>query len=80
MLPSIQHELSIIAQDIPLFREVAGDRAFYFDGDTPSSLTNVIKDWIQLYRSNTHPKSNSMPWLTWAESTRILKCRVFESS
>lgn len=72
LIEAAQHKMPIIARDIPVFREVAGEHAFYFKGDEPSDLASAIKEWLKLYGENRHPKSDGMPWLTWKESTKNL--------
>lgn len=72
LIEAAQDKLPIIARDIPVFREVAGEHAFYFDGKEPSELAAAIQDWLKLYKSNKHPSSDSMPWLTWKESAAQL--------
>lgn len=72
LIEAAQHKLPIIARDIPVFREVAGEHAFYFSGEAPESLANAIKDWLDLYARGEAPSSSDMPWLTWAESTQQL--------
>lgn len=72
LIEAAQHNLPIIARDIPIFREVAGEHAFYFDGSNPAVLAASIRDWLKLYKSNRHPRSDSMPWLTWSQSARNL--------
>jgi len=73
LIEAAQHRLPIIARDIPVFREVAGEHAHYFNGKEPSDLAVAIKRWIELYRSGEQPRSDDMPWLTWKESTERLK-------
>ncbi len=68
LIEAAQHKLPIIARDIPVFREVAGEHAFYFSGNQPESLAESIKYWLKLYAKKAHPKSNALPWLTWQES------------
>lgn len=72
LIEAAQHKLPIIARDIPVFREVAGEYAFYFDGKEPHQLAESIKEWIGLYENDRHPKSDNMPWLTWKESAQHL--------
>ncbi|MEW4983467.1 MAG: glycosyltransferase [Cycloclasticus sp.] len=72
LIEAAQHQLPIIARDIPVFREVAGEYAFYFDGTEPDRLAAVIQDWLKLYKSNKHRSSESMSWLTWSESASSL--------
>lgn len=68
LIEAAQHKLPIIARDIPVFREVAGEYAFYFEGTEPSQLSGAIEEWIELYQQGTHPNSDNIPWLTWRES------------
>ena len=72
LIEAAQHKLPIIARDIPVFREVAGRHAYFFDGKSPEALTLSIKAWLKLYGANLHPKSKDMPWLTWKQSARQL--------
>jgi len=59
-----------------MFQEVAGEYAYYFENSKNASvIVDAIKNWLQLYKENKHPKSDTMPWLTWEESTKqLLKC------
>jgi glycosyltransferase involved in cell wall biosynthesis len=72
LIEAAQHKLPIIARDIPVFREVAGDHAFYFDGLAPEAVAQLLKEWLALYEVGKAPKSDEMPWLTWAESAQQL--------
>lgn len=73
LIEAAQHQLPIIARDIPVFREVAGQRAYYFSGKQPADLSTTVKRWLGLYQENQHPQSVSMPWLTWKQSASRLK-------
>ena len=73
LIESAQRKLSIIARDIPVFREVSGEYAYYFSGHAPENLASKILDWQDLYKQGKHPKSDGMPWLTWAQSAEQLK-------
>ena len=64
LIEAARHELPIIARDIPVFREVARDRAFYFSGTRPQELADAIKNWLALYETREHPASAGMPWYT----------------
>lgn len=70
LIESAQHEIPIIARDISVFREVAGDHAFYFHGREPEDLAHAIREWLILYAHNRHPSSRGMPWLTWKDSAQ----------
>ena len=72
LIEAAQHSLPIIARDIPVFREVAGEHAYYFSGDSAGALAKDLKDWLELYKNNRAPASKGMPWLTWKESAEHL--------
>ena len=72
LIEAARHKLPVIARDIPVFREVAGDHAFYFVGKAPSALAEAVRDWLTLFKSGRVPRSEGMPWLTWKESTSNL--------
>jgi len=73
LIEAAQHKLPIIARDIPVFREVAGNHALYFSGKEPLDLARGIKEWLALHRFGKYPKSDGMTWLTWKESAERLK-------
>ena len=72
LIEAAQHQLPIIARDIPVFREVAGDHAFYFNAGNAGELADALIQWLSLYKAGQHPKSEEMPWLTWEESSKQL--------
>ena len=73
LIEAAQHKLPIIARDIPVFREVAGEHAFYFDAADAQGLAASIQQWLALYGNAAHPRSDKMPWLTWKQSARRLQ-------
>lgn len=73
LIEAAKHGLPIIARDIPVFREVAGEHAYYFYGTRADDLAGAVKEWLALYNKNAHPKSDAMPWLTWRESVERMK-------
>lgn len=72
LIEAAQHGLPVIARDIAVFREVAGQHAHYFQGDTAQALSEAILEWLALYRTGDHPRSDDMPWLTWSQSADAL--------
>lgn len=69
LVEAAQHKLSIIARDIPVFREIAGEHAFYFENSrSPDVLANALKKWIDLYKGGKAPQSKDMPRFTWEQS------------
>ncbi len=72
LIEASQFKLPIIARDIPVFREVAGEGAFYFDTESTTTLATAISDWLALYKDNAHPCSTKIEWITWRESASNL--------
>lgn len=74
LIEAAQMQLPIIARNIPVFREVAGDHAYYFDTDAPGSLQQAMLTWLQLDSEGKAPPSKDMPWLSWKQSaTQLLR-------
>ena len=76
LIEAAQHGLPILARDIPVFREIAGAHAGYFNGRTPEALAEIIAEWLKLRAQNRHPHSEGVPWVTWAQSADRLKAIV----
>ena len=78
LIEAAQHGLPILARDIPVFREIAGAHAGFFEGRTPEALAEAIAEWLKLRGQNRHPHSEGMPWITWAQSADRLKTILLE--
>lgn len=76
LIEASRHRLPIIARDLPVFREVVGRHAFYFEGDDQGALADCVQRWLELYESGDFPRSEAISWLTWEESTRQLMERI----
>jgi glycosyltransferase involved in cell wall biosynthesis len=70
LIEAAKYGLQIIARDIPVFREVAGQHAFYFRGEDPQALADALRAWLSL--GEAAPSSKGIPWLTWHQSSRQL--------
>jgi glycosyltransferase involved in cell wall biosynthesis len=78
LIEAAQHKLPILARDIPVFREIAGEHASFFNGRTPEALAEAITEWLKLRAQNRQQTSEGMPWLTWAQSAERLKAILLE--
>lgn len=76
LIEAARHGIPVIARDIPVFREVAGDSAFYFSGDTGEQLAEGMSEWLQIHSEGTAPPSIGMRWSTWEQSTQQLKAAL----
>ena len=65
LIEAARHNLPIIARDIPVFREVAGEHASYFTGFTPNELAQAIGRWVESERSSKCTMLQYSSWQTW---------------
>lgn len=72
LIEAATHGVPILARDIPVFREVAGRSASYFEGTSPDALAAAIRTFLDDHRHGTLPESSSMPRLDWATSAEQL--------
>ena len=70
LIEAAQKGLPILARDIPVFREVAGEHASYFRADEPLQLSTALAQWLE---QGLQPPSKNMPWLSWQESAAFLQ-------
>ena len=76
LIEAAQRGLPILVRDIPVFREVAGEHAFYFDGLDPQSLEDALGTWLLLDAEGVAPRSDNTPWLTWRQSLEQLLATI----
>ncbi|MAT49909.1 MAG: glycosyl transferase family 1 [Porticoccaceae bacterium] len=79
LIEAAQKKLPIIARDIPVFREVAGDHANYFDGAQPEQLADAIERWLIKKSKGEHADSGKIQWLTWQQNVENLKSTLLGS-
>jgi len=90
LVEAAQREKPIIARSLPVFREVAGEGAFYFDGLLPEDVSESVLAWSALHSEGRAPSSAAIQSLTWDDSARQLldalavdhqihdDCQIFE--
>lgn len=72
LVEGLQRGLPAIASDIPVFREVAGDFAEYFDPNSASDLCAII-DQFSITKKLPNARSvTEWKWITWKESAQQL--------
>ena len=72
LIEAAMQSMPIVTRDIPVFREVAGEAAFYFHGDTPETLALALTTWMHQFELDQHPKPEKLRWLSWRESSEQL--------
>ncbi len=80
LIEAAQKGLPILARDIPVFKEVAGEHAAYFDGQHGRDLAGAIERWCKALKTGDHIESGGMPWLSWKQSADILLGKVLASA
>ncbi|UVK78019.1 MAG: D-inositol-3-phosphate glycosyltransferase [Sodalis sp. Fse] len=72
LIEAAQKGLPLILRDIPVFREIVGDNAWYFVGEESETLYAAIVAWIALSDQRVVPNSTNISYLTWKQSTQQL--------
>jgi len=65
LIEAARYGLPLLVRDIPVFREVAGERAAYFSGMSGDDLALAAREWLAARAEGRHPVSIGMPWHTW---------------
>jgi glycosyltransferase involved in cell wall biosynthesis len=78
ILEAASVNIPLILRNIPVFQEVAGSNAWYFEGDTGSELAVSINAWIQVYRTGRLSLENEIEIPNWRDTADDI-FRVFES-
>lgn len=85
LIESAQYGIPLLLRDIPVFREVAGDAAYYFGGpagrqtaaEAAQDTAQSIKAWLSLYEAKQHPLSTGLKYNTWQQSVDQLQQSLF---
>lgn len=71
LIEAAHYGLPIIARDLPVFREVCGEHATYFSGDS-SALAAALQHWCIQHAAHQLPPASQLPHLDWATSAQQL--------
>ncbi len=72
LVEAARRGLPLLLRDLPVFREVAGEHASYFRGESAAQLAEAVRSWLVAYRCGQHTPSTGMPWQTWRDSAQQL--------
>jgi glycosyltransferase involved in cell wall biosynthesis len=78
LVEAAKASLPIIARNLPVFREVAGDHAFYFDGRSAEDLAADLKQWLKLHEQGEVPSSGPVRCLSWEDSAHMLLEQILD--
>ena len=71
-----RHGKPLILRDLPVFREIAGENATYFQGIEPQELANCIEQWLKNKENGCVIPSTGINPLTWEDSANMLLSRL----
>ena len=72
-LPLIEahaHGLPVLARDLPVFREIGGERFDYFDNDAPEALSGRLEAWLASPKRPLAGIADQLP--RWSDSAKAL--------
>lgn len=72
IIEAAKQGLPLLLRDIPVFREVAGQAATYFKGESKQDTAEAIATWIEALQAGTHIKSDAIQYNTWKQSVAQL--------
>lgn len=78
LIEAAQHGLPLLVRDLPVFREVAGEHACYFEASTAADLALAVRGWLRDFEASKHRASVGLPWCTWAQSAANFAAAAFE--
>lgn len=70
IVEAAQHQVPVLASDIPVFREVAGEGACYFGVNDKAALMQLVLEFAQLGDEQRRAMAALVPILTWQESAK----------
>lgn len=73
LVEAARHGVPVLARDIPVFREVGGNFAEFFEGDTGADLAEAIQGWMEFSDSCKAREPVRVDWPTWEISAERLK-------
>lgn len=68
IVEAAHHGLPVIARDIPVFREIGGQYASFFDGTTAEGLASTLKTWLAARRRGAIHAPGPIETLSWKDS------------
>ncbi|MFL9870942.1 glycosyltransferase family 4 protein [Paraburkholderia megapolitana] len=75
IVEAFQANLPVLARDVPVFREIAGDQASYFSEDDPQALAATLRSWVA---NGFTPRPSSGAEFTWGNCYDKICKALFE--
>jgi len=68
---ALAHRRPVLARDLPVFKEIAGDRVTYFRAESPEQLAQALHHWLAA-TPQLVPCEDAPPLLSWSEASAQL--------
>jgi glycosyltransferase involved in cell wall biosynthesis/predicted SAM-dependent methyltransferase len=78
LIEAARHKLPIIASDIPVFREVAGEYAHYFRTGDQFGLAESVREFLDMTNEKNNQATPALNWKTWKDSAKALIASLIE--
>ena len=72
LVEAAHYGLPVIANDLPVLREIGGDAVTFVNSDDPATFSEGIVRWLDADARGATPDSRNMHYLTWSESAAQL--------
>ncbi len=72
LIEAAQKDLPIVASNLPVFAEIAGDHVYYFNVGNDDALAATIETALAAIAAGTARRSSAIPVLTWKQSGDML--------
>ncbi len=70
--------LPVIARDIPVFREVSGGCASFFEGSDATDVAYFFSEWLRDFSAGRIFSKSALKTLTWKDSAAILMDKILQ--
>ena len=68
VVEALAHKRPVLVRDLPIFKEIAGDRVTYFRAESADQLAQALHDWMAVIARGM-PCEDVAPPLSWSEAT-----------
>ena len=68
LIEALHYGCPVMASDIPVFREIGGDRCSYFSINSPDGLINEIRNFETSGKLACAQSTGDFQWISWEES------------
>jgi glycosyltransferase involved in cell wall biosynthesis len=72
LIEAARHGIPVLARDLPVFREVGGEAADYFNGLDGAALAGAVREWLARSAQGGPARTAGLRWMTWEENVRRL--------